>query len=86
MLDGAALHKLCSDTAEDPWFQAHVALCSVPGAGVWLTAPPAEDGRELDTPLFQIALKRRLRCPAADTDAACPCCGQVLVWFTYPPS
>jgi len=78
MLDGAALHQLRSDTAGDPWFQAHVALCSVPGAGAWLTAPPAEDGRELDTPLFRIALRRRLRCPVAETDAACPSCGQCL--------
>ena len=78
MLDGAALHQLRSDTAGDPWFQAHVALCSVPGAGARLTAPPAEDGRELGTPLFRIALRRRLRCPVAETDAACPSCGQCL--------
>jgi hypothetical protein len=78
MLDGAALHQLRSDTAADPWFQAHVALCAVPGAGAWLTAPPTEDGREMDTPLFRIALKRRLRCPVAETDAACPSCGQCL--------
>jgi hypothetical protein len=78
LLDGAVLHRLLGEGQSDASFQAHVSLCQQPGAGVWLTAPPVDDGREIDGPLFQIALKRRLRAPVFDGDGFCPSCGMVL--------
>ena len=65
-------------SASSSSFRAHVQLCALPGAGVWLTAPPTQDGREIDAALFQVALKRRLRVPIFSSDAACPCCGDCL--------
>ena len=53
----------------------------MPGAGAWLTAPPAGDGREMDSSLFQVALKRRIRVPVSDADAFCPTCGGCLDRF-----
>ena len=78
MLDAAALHQLQRDECGDSPFLAHVALTSLPGAGAWLTAPPAEDGREIDAELFKIALKRRLRVPIYSADDFCPLCGDIL--------
>jgi hypothetical protein len=69
---------LLEEQQHDAAFLAHMSLCRVPGAGAWLTAPPAEDGREVDAPLFKVALKRRLRAPVYDEDGFCPCCGGVL--------
>jgi hypothetical protein len=42
---------------------------------------PVEDGREIDAPLFRVALKHRLRTPVFDRDGFCPCCGVVMdIW------
>ena len=60
---------------------AHLKLISLPTAGVWLTNPPTEDGRGIDSPLFSIALKRRLRIPVVESDVFCPCCGDCLDSF-----
>ena len=81
MLDAAQTQQLVTANASDPTFAAHVELCSVPGAGVWLTAPPATDGRAIDAPLFRVALQRRLRVPIFNGDGACPCCGDPLDRF-----
>ena len=78
LLDAAAHQRLLEEQQHDAAFLAHMSLCRVPGAGAWLTAPPAEDGREVDAPLFKVALKRRLRAPVYDEDGFCPCCGGVL--------
>jgi hypothetical protein len=72
------LQQLQAENTHDAFFATHLSLTSLPGAGAWLTAPPVEDGREIDSPLFKIALKRRLRMPVFDHDAHCPFCGQVL--------
>jgi hypothetical protein len=77
-LDAAALAHLKAGQSQDAAFQAHLALCAMPGAGAWLTAFPVEDGREIDAPLFRVALKRRLRAPVFDRDGFCPCCGGVM--------
>ena len=78
MVDAALLQKLLQVSADDAGFQAGIALNRVPGAGVWLTAPPVEDRREIDAPLFQICVKRRLRVPIFEEDGLCVCCGQVM--------
>ena len=76
MVDAAVLQQLLWEADDDPWFHAHVSLIALPGAGAWLTAPPAQDGREMDATLFRVALKQCLRCPMAEEDSFCPCCGQ----------
>ena len=76
MVDAAVLQQLLREAGDDPWFHAHVSLIALAGAGAWLTAPPAQDGREMDATLFRVALKRRLRCPMAEEDSFYPCCGQ----------
>ena len=63
---------------QDSFFCAHMALCGLPGAVAFLTAPPVNDGREIDSPLFQIVLKRRLRVPTSDTEYHCPRCGEIM--------
>jgi hypothetical protein len=78
LLDAAMLQQLKSASVHDAGFAAHIALTSLPGAGAWLTAPPVEDGREIDSELFKVALKRRLRMPVFEQDSHCPLCGQVL--------
>ena len=77
LIDAATLAALLDEQRNDATFCAHLALQAVPGAGAWLTAPPVDDGRELDPPLFQIALKRRLRVPVYEVDDFCPRCGSV---------
>ena len=77
MIDAAAQARLLEQEQHDAAFCAHVALNCLPGAAAWLTAPPVDDGRELDAPLFRVALKRRLRAPVYAGDDFCPCCGQV---------
>ena len=40
LVDASLLKNLEQDQQHDAFFSAHIALCSLPGAGVWLTAPP----------------------------------------------
>ena len=57
-----------------------MGLVSLPGASAWLTAPPVED-REMDAPLFRVAVRRRLRMPLLSADVFCPACGDCLDRF-----
>ena len=81
LLDAAGRQALLLQESGDLSFRAHMATCSLPGAGVWLTAPPAEDGREMDSALFKVALRRRLRVPVCPADDYCPCCGGCMDRF-----
>ena len=78
LLDAAVKRDVVAEASRDPTFVAHVSLCSVPGAGAWLTAPPTPDGRDIDAPLFRVALKRRLRMQLFDGRGCCPCCGDAM--------
>jgi hypothetical protein len=78
LIDAAARKRLLDSEFSDATFGAHVELCAIPGAGMWLTAPPANDGRHLDNPLFKLSLRRRLRAPVCSQTGFCPCCGQVF--------
>jgi hypothetical protein len=78
LLDAASVDRLLRENQQDVAFLAHASLCRLPGAGTWLSAPPADDGRELDTPLFRVTLKRRVRAPVLEADCFCPCCGLVM--------
>ena len=80
LLDAASKDDMLRPSRNDLSFRAHVQLSSLPGAGVWLTAPPI-DAREMDSPLFKTALKRRLRVPVFAADGFCPCCGNCLDRF-----
>ena len=81
LLDASALDSLLQSQRHDLSFRAHVAACSLPGAGAWLTAHPAEDGRDMDGALFRVALKRRLRVQVQQADTSCPCCGYCMDRF-----
>ena len=78
MIDGALKHELWQDQSHDRFFCAHMDLSILPGAGAFLTAPLVDDGREFDSPLFQVALKRRLRAPLFESDGPCQLCGEVM--------
>ena len=80
LIDAANRERLIQDQFGDLSFRAHMGLVSLPGASAWLTAPPAED-REMDAPLFRVAVKRRLRMPLLSADVFCPACGDCLDRF-----
>jgi hypothetical protein len=65
----------------DGAYKHHLALVRQPGAGAWLTAPPADDGRSMDTDLFRTALARRLRLRITEKPEWCPCCGEIFDTF-----
>lgn len=71
MFDAAAMEQFEREHSQDATFQGHVFLCRLAVASVWLTANPVEDGREIDAPLFKVALKRRLRMPILDENGFC---------------
>ena len=51
-------------------------------AGLGIRQGVGEDvGREIESALFKVALRRRLRLPVAPADACCPCCGELLDSF-----
>ena len=78
LIDAASKQSLIQSEHADAFFQAHMALCSLPSAGAWLTATPADDAREMDAPLFQVALKRKLRVPVYEVDSFCPLLRRLL--------
>ena len=81
MIDGALRHAIQEGSRADAAFSAHVSLTGLPGSGAFLTAPPVGDGREIDAPLFKVALKRRLRVPVYEEEFCCPLCGETMdVW------
>ena len=71
-----------SDIFGDPTLPRHRRLhledCRVPGAGAWLTANPSCVESHVPSPLFRVALQRRLRMALWDHDSACSMCGEVL--------
>ena len=78
MVDCFLQQQLLQEQGGDPFFAAHMALAGLPGAGAFLTAPPVDDGREIDAPLFQVVLKRRLRAPVFEAEFPCPMCGEIM--------
>jgi hypothetical protein len=76
--DRRAKERLDAASLDDPYFRAHMKLTALPGAGVWMTAMPEEDAREMDSVLFRIFLQRRLRLRVTEQDEACMACGGVM--------
>ena len=78
-VDAGEMRKLRESEAGDLPYLAHLALHSVKGAGVWLTAPAADEPRRIKGEThFQIMLKRKLRIPVYKDEVACPECGQIM--------
>ena len=50
-LDAAKRDTLMNSNTRDTSFRAHIALCGLPGAGAWLTVPPADMERETEGPI-----------------------------------
>ena len=48
------------------------------GAGSWLTACPADDARDIESPLFRIAFRRRCRVRVQADDTYCMACGGIM--------
>jgi len=76
LVDAAAKDSLRQGQRNDAFFRAHLSLCSLPTAGAWLTAPPADDDRQMDSALFQLARRHRLRMPVYAAETFCPCSGE----------
>ena len=78
MVDGRVKEELRNVCRGDRAALAHLNLVSQPCAGAWLLAPPKDDGRQMETNLFRVALKRWLRMPVLCNDGYCPCCGDLM--------
>ena len=78
-VDGFNADRMVEEAAADPVRQAHLQVLREPGAGHWLQAPPSEAlGLNLPPPLYQIALKRRLRMQLFEQPEFCPRCSEVM--------
>ena len=78
LVDARVRQRLESGPGSDGAYKQHLALMRQPSAGVWLTAPPVDDGRHMDPDLFRIALARRLRLKLSDKPQWCPFCCEIL--------
>ena len=56
----------------------HLEACRTLGAGACVTATPASLDTHVSSPLFRVALHRRLHTALWDHDSACGMCGEVL--------
>eukprot|EP00973_Karenia_brevis_P078144 10851651-Karenia_brevis.AAC.1 len=78
LVDAKLEKDLRAHPQADSFFQAHVSLQGMHGAGAWLTATPTDEARRMDPVLFQLAVKRRLRMRVQARDSFCPMCGQTM--------
>ena len=81
LVEAASKVRLLASPAADLSFKAHVSLCTLATAGAWLTTLPSDEARAVDHPLFQIALKRRLRMKLFAEDTFCLSCGACMDSF-----
>ncbi|CAK9016518.1 unnamed protein product [Durusdinium trenchii] len=73
-------HLIAATTGEAA--KGHLQLVQQPGAGAWLTALPADNlGLHINTHLFRVLLRLRLRLPIAPSDGFCPLCDGVADSF-----
>ena len=78
-MDTAALEAALASPSTPTHMKAHLQLVSLPGADDWLHAPPTRDqGTQMSSELYRIALGRRARLPLLDSPATCPMCGSAL--------
>ena len=64
----------------------HLEACQVPGAGAWLTANPSCVDSHVPSPLFRVALQRRLRMPLWITTRRVACVGRCWTVGVITPS
>ena len=76
-IDRAILADLRADPSDSYWL-AHLALVGAEGAGSWLTACPEDAARDIESPLFRIALRRRCRVRVQESDTPCMACGGLM--------
>jgi hypothetical protein len=80
LVDARTRMELQEGPGADLAYKQHLSMMGAAGAGAWLTAAPGE-GREMEAPLFRVALWRRLRLKVQETDTWCPFCCQVFDTF-----
>ena len=73
-----AVSKLLQDPALARARRLHFDACRAPGFGAWLMATPASRDLHIPSPVFRVAMQRRLRMPIWECDTACGLCGEVL--------
>ena len=78
MVEAQSVSAIFGDSTLPRHRRLHLEACRVPGAGAWLTANPTCVDSSVSSPLFRVALQRRLRVPLWDHDSACGMCGEVL--------
>ena len=78
MVEAQSVSAIFGDSTLPRHRRLHLEACRVPGAGAWLTANPSCIDSSVSSPLFRVALQRRLRVPLWDRDTACGMCGEVL--------
>ena len=78
----APLEAALVDPSTLSHMKAHLQLAALLGADSWLHAPPnREQGTQMSSELYRIALRRRMRLPRLDSPESCPMCGAVLDVF-----
>ena len=78
MIEAQSVSGIFGDPSLPRHRRLHLEACQVPGAGAWLIANPACADSHVPSPLFRVALQRRLRIALWDHDSACGMCGEVL--------
>ena len=71
MVEARSVSGIFGDPTLPRHRRLHLEACRVPGAGAWLTANPSCVDSQVSSPLFRVALQRRLRMPLWDRDTAC---------------
>ena len=81
LIDAKSSSDLKLSQSGDRLYLQHLALQTVHGAGVWLTALPSEEDLKLDPPSIRVTLARRLRLPIQPEDGPCSRCGGLMDRF-----
>ena len=78
MIEAQTVSGIFGDPTLPRHRRLHLEACRVPGARAWLTANPSCVDSHVPSPLFRVALQRRLRMALWDHDSAYSMCGEVL--------
>jgi hypothetical protein len=78
LIDAKLREGLEGGPGADQAYKLHLYWARQPGAGAWLTAPPADDGRAMAPDLFRTAVARRLRLKIMHEEDWCPCCAEIM--------
>ena len=81
LIDAKSSADLVSSQRGDRPYLQHLALQTIYGAGVWLTALPSNEDLRMDPSSFRITLARRLRLKVQPEDGPCSRCGGLMDCF-----